>query len=83
MDYSLNILLAKLEDYISNNITVNEFCEWFNPLAWEIESYDDQELIDLVYEIDLIFGEATHGVDSIDEEYFRKEIELITRKSKN
>lgn len=51
----------QLARYITGEITLQQFREWFSPQAWNIHQRADVSTAQLVHEIDLVLAEHDHG----------------------
>jgi len=50
-----------LARYITGEITIQQFREWFSPRAWNIHQHADTPTVQLAHEIDLLLAECDHG----------------------
>jgi hypothetical protein len=61
----MNILCEKLRkklvSYITGNISLSEFEDWFVPTLWTVHKRNDEKLSDMVYEIELRLAEYSNG----------------------
>lgn len=56
-----------LADYLSGDLSLEEFDRWFVPTTWGIDKTGDQPTIDLTYEIILRLAEYSNGECTEDE----------------
>ena len=69
---------TKVACYLANEISLEEFFEWFVPIIWNIEKFQDKEALDLAYEIQLRLAEFSKGHWS-EEELKSKLSQLLLR----
>lgn len=51
----------RLARYLTGDITLRRFDEWFVPATWDVDKSGDQPTIDLTYEIILRLAEYSNG----------------------
>ena len=54
-------LKNKLIEYISGELSISEFEDWFIPSYWNVHRRNDEELSNLVYDIELELAEYSIG----------------------
>jgi hypothetical protein len=47
--------------YVAGKISLRTFEDWFTPIAWEIEKFQDPDAETLVYQIDVLLAEVSSG----------------------
>lgn len=47
--------------YLTNEISLRDFEDWFFPKVWDVDKLDNPALLDLVYEIKLDWAEFSNG----------------------
>jgi len=68
MSPSLDIEIRnKLASYLVDEISLEEFEDWFVPSSWNVVNNQNQVAIDLVYEIELLLAEYHNDCWSEDE----------------
>jgi hypothetical protein len=50
----------QLASYLANQISLNEFEDWFFPETWDIDQTNDVALLNLVYGIKLLLAEFSN-----------------------
>lgn len=51
----------RLHAYLSGEISLHDFEDWFFPKTWDVDKSDEPALLDLVYQIKLDWAEFTNG----------------------
>jgi hypothetical protein len=59
-----NELREKLINYLSGEISLKEFENWFVPASWNVNRSNNQAAINIVYEIELWLSEYSDGFRS-------------------
>jgi len=67
---------GKLAGYLSGNITLEDFEDWFVPSSWNSREADDLEAWTLLSSIELRLSEYSSG--HLTEEELRKELESLS-----
>ena len=68
MDFNLDLVIRdKLASYLAGEISLEEFEDWFVPASWNVAQVNNQNAVNLVYEIELWLSEFSDGHWSEDE----------------
>jgi hypothetical protein len=68
MNPSINYeIRSKLGSYLLEKISLEDFKDWFVPVLWDIEYSNNQDAINMAYEIELRFAEYSDDYWSEDE----------------
>lgn len=57
----LNDLVAKIDDYLDGNASLQQFKEWFFHFSFDLDRKFSGSVVDLVHEIEGILAEASSG----------------------
>src|SRR5712664_1431730 len=79
----LGDVAERVSAYLNGALTLNEFVDWFVPLAWEADRIDSLSARTLVRRIELEWAEHSAGHRSVDEfqRLLRAALEAALRES--